>query len=73
MDLTANLIKLPRPKSKNKKPRLMPIEGELYELIQKRLNLRRLDCPFVFHRNGRPVKRFDRAFKTAAKDISRRT
>jgi len=27
-----------------------------------------MDCPFVFHRDGKPVKSFRRAFKAAAKE-----
>jgi integrase len=34
-------------------------------MSERRLRVRRLDCPFVFHRDGRPIKSFRKAFKTA--------
>jgi integrase len=32
------------------------LEGSLLELIERRADLRRPSCPFVFHRNGHPLK-----------------
>ena len=37
------------------------------DIIERRKLVRRLDCPFVFHRNGKPIKSFRRAFKAACK------
>ena len=42
--------------------------GELREIIERRLEKRRPDCPYVFHRNGKQMKSFRRAFKTACDD-----
>jgi integrase len=39
------------------------------DVIERRKKLRRLDCPHVFRRNGRPIKSFRKAFKAAAKAI----
>jgi integrase len=66
VDLSTNLIRLPAEKSKSKKPRHLPIIGELLEVIQRRLVVRRLDCPYVFHRRGKPIASFRKAFKAAA-------
>ena len=66
VDLERNMIRLPAEKSKSKKPRNLPIIGALMEIIQRRLAVRRLDCPFVFHRQGKPVSSFRKAFKAAA-------
>lgn len=68
VDLERNMIRLPAEKSKSKKPRNLPIIGALQEIIQRRIAARRLDCPFVFHRNGKPIASFRKAFKAAAKD-----
>jgi integrase len=61
VDLKNNMIRLPAEKSKSKKPRSLPIIGALAEIIQ-----RRLDCPFVFHRNGKQIVSFRRRFEKAA-------
>jgi integrase len=67
--IDGNMIRLPGEFSKNKKPRPLPITGALIGVLERRTKLRRMDCPFVFHRNGKPVKSFSRAFKAAAKEI----
>jgi integrase len=66
VDLTNNMIRLPAEKSKSKKPRNLPIIGVLLEIIQRRLEKRRLDCPYVFHRKGKRIASFRKAFKAAA-------
>ena len=42
--------------------------GEKFRL-ERRQKLRRLDCPYVFHRNGKPIRSFRKAFKAAAKEV----
>ncbi len=66
VDLKNNMIRLPAEKSKSKKPRNLPIIGPLMEIIQRRVESRRLDCPYVFHRRGKPIASFRKAFKSAA-------
>jgi integrase len=70
VDLAANMIRLPAEKSKSKKPRSLPIIGALMEVIQRRLAVRRLDCPYVFHRNGKHIASFRKAFKAAAAEAN---
>ena len=53
VDLNSNMIRLPAEKSKSKKSRSLPMIGALLEIIQRRLERRRLDCPYVFHRKGK--------------------
>jgi integrase len=65
VDLTDWVIRLSRKNSKNKKPRTLVLAGDLKEIIVRRLAKRLPDCPFVFHRGGKPVKSFTKAFKTA--------
>ncbi|MBI4529203.1 MAG: site-specific integrase [Deltaproteobacteria bacterium] len=67
VDLDNWIIRLTRKNEKTKHPRTLPLIGELREVIERRLAKRRPDCPYVFHRNGRPIKDFRKAFKAACK------
>jgi integrase len=69
IDLHDWVIRLPRKSSKNKKPRTLVLEGDLKDIIVRRLAKRRPDCPYVFHRNGRPIRSFRKAFKIACKAV----
>jgi integrase len=69
VDLKANMIVLPAEYSKSKKPRPLPIVGALMDIIERRLKARRLDCEFVFHRKGKPIRQFHKAFKAAASRV----
>jgi len=69
IDLTTNMIRLPAAFEKSKKPRPLPLTGALFEVIQRRLKVRRLDCEFVFHRKGKPIRQFHKAFRAAAARI----
>jgi integrase len=67
VDLNDWVIWLSRKDEKTKRPRTLALVGELREVIERRLADRRPDCPYVFHRNGKPIKNFRKAFKAAAK------
>jgi integrase len=67
--IDGEMIRLPAEFSKNKKPRSLAIIGTLKDVIERRLKLRRLDCEHVFHRSGKAIKSFRKAFKAAAKEI----
>lgn len=69
VDLNGGMIRLRSENSKNKKPRMLPMVGELREIIERRVKARLLTCPFVFHRNGKAIKSFRKAFQTAAEAI----
>ena len=69
LDLDSWTVRLPGKYSKNKKPRTLPLEGVLRDIIERRIEKRDISCPFVFHRNGRPIKAFIKAFKAAAKRV----
>jgi integrase len=62
------VIRLSRKNEKTKKPRTLVLVGELRDIIERRLVKRTPECPYVFHRDGKPIKSFRRAFKTAFKD-----
>ncbi len=69
VDLNGCMIRLRSENSKNKKPRLLPMVGEIKDIIERRAQARLLTCPFVFHRNGKPIRSFRKAFQTAAEEI----
>ncbi len=69
LDLDSWTVRLPAEYSKNKKPRTLPLEGALRDIIQRRIEARDFACPYVFHRNGRSIKSFRKAFAAAAKAI----
>jgi integrase len=61
------------PDTKNGDPAVIPLEGELAELLERRWRareVRRKDgtvflSPWIFHRQGKPVRKFTRAFDKA--------
>ena len=60
------VIWLSRRDEKTKRARTLALVGELREIIERRLAKRLPHCLYVFHRNGKPVKSFRRAFESAA-------
>ena len=67
--IDGEMIRLPADVAKSKKARALPITGELMDVIERRKQLRRLDCPYVFHRAGKEIRSFRKRFKAAAKDV----
>src|SRR5215831_13711875 len=65
VDLAGNVIRLRPEISKNKKGRLLPLQGDLLEIVQRADANRRLDCVSVFHHNGNLVGDFRKAWKSA--------
>jgi integrase len=53
------IVVLPASKHKNKKPKIYPLEGRVWNMIEKRLANASPDG-LLFHRNGRPVKNISR-------------
>src|SRR5262249_7766947 len=54
-DKTDQLIRLRPEHSKNGSPRVLPLVGELRVILDRRINVRRLDTPQIFHDNGVPL------------------
>jgi hypothetical protein len=59
---------------KNRKPYLLPIEGELIGLVERRKQARSVQTPsgivlsnLIFHRSGEPVQEFRKSWATATK------
>jgi len=72
VDRNGRVIRL-RPKaSKNNKGRLIALEGELWDIIERRWAARQIVTleggrivPWVFHRAGRPIRDIRGAWKSA--------
>jgi integrase len=47
--------------------RTLALVGPLQEIIQRRIDARRLDCTLIFHRAGQPVAEFRKAWASAIK------
>ena len=67
VDLAGKVVHLRPEISKNKDGRLLPLSGELLEIMNRARAKRRADCPFVFHRDGEPIGDFRKAWSTACK------
>jgi len=52
VDREAGTVTLQAERSKNEEPRILPLTGELLEVIERRW-AERAPCPFVFHHHGR--------------------
>jgi len=61
------VIRLLAALSKNKHERVLPVTGELAAIIDRRWRARRLDCPSIFHRDGRRVGDFRKLWNKACK------
>jgi integrase len=68
VDLRGKVLRLRPEISKNKDGRILPLRGELLDVLERAAERRRLDCTFVFHVNGRqPIGQFRKSWKTACK------
>ena len=67
VDMATQTARLRSANSKNKTPWILPLTGMLLEVIQRRMKQRRLDCPYVFHRNGKQIKDYRDAWAKACK------
>jgi len=67
VDTRVGTIRLRRARSKTKKGRVLKLTGELLDLIRRRAGLRRPECVYVFHRNGKPLRCFRISWQKACK------
>ena len=60
VDLSDHEVRLRSEHSKNETGREIPFDllPELAEIFARSRDNRRLECPFVFHRNGKPLRDF---------------
>jgi integrase len=75
VDFKAKLVRLEPGTTKNDKGRIFPFTAEIGQLLEaQRAKTDKLQkkkgviIPWVFHRDGRPIKEFKRSWKTACKD-----
>ncbi|MFI5398418.1 MAG: tyrosine-type recombinase/integrase [Candidatus Binatia bacterium] len=55
VDLAGRVIRLRPELSKNRTGRVLPLSGELHEVIERAAAQRRLDCPHVFNVDEEPI------------------
>jgi integrase len=63
-------LRIPGKKTKNRQPRCIPLDEKvehLREIMVRRLAARRLDCPYIFHRDGQRIREFRKAWQSACK------
>jgi integrase len=65
VDLNGRIVRLRIENSKNKEARVLPLDGRLFEIMEERKRERRLDCPYVFHLKGNPIKEFRKTWRAA--------
>jgi len=73
-DLDGDVLRLRGENAKNGQPRLIPLEGELAELIERRRARRQVEveggvmlASLIFHRRGEPIVEFRKAWATACR------
>ncbi len=79
VDINACMVRLDPGTTKSKEGRVLFLDGELLELIEYQWEKRKvaeipghsptLLCPYVFHRNGRRIGDFRKAWQTACKAV----
>jgi integrase len=62
-------VRLPGSVTKNKKPLALALTGQLLALVARRWALRVSESPYVFHRNGHQIVRFDTAWDAACEAV----
>jgi len=68
-DRAGGTIQLRAEHSKNKHGCVLPLEGELATVIERRGRARRLDCPHIVHRNGQRIGDFRKVCDRACEAI----
>src|SRR5208337_4667969 len=67
VDVEQMVVRLRIENSKTKKPRVLPLRGELAEIIQRAKATRSPDCSFVFRRDGHALGLFRKSWASACK------
>ncbi len=65
VDLVGKVVRLRPEISKNKDGRLLPLDGELLQTIERANERHQPECPYVVHVDGQPVGSFRKAWNTA--------
>jgi integrase len=72
VDREAGTVRIAPGMTKGGEGRNIFLDGELKEVIEERWEERRLECPFVFHRAGEPIKDFRGAWQKALEETGLR-
>jgi integrase len=67
VDLVGKIARLRPEISKSKDGRVLPLAGELLQVMERAQARRQPNCLFVFHRDGEPIGDFRKAWMTACK------
>ncbi|MGD0948625.1 MAG: site-specific integrase [Candidatus Binatia bacterium] len=67
VDLAGRVVHLRSELSKNKDGRVLRLSGELLDVMERAAVRRRLDCPHVFHVDGKPLRDFRASWKQACR------
>jgi integrase len=65
IDLKAKRIELPGRTTKNKKPRFLPIYGDMAAELSMAISLAHPDCPFLVQEKGRRIQDWEKSWATA--------
>lgn len=65
VDLKQGIMRLDPGETKNDEARTLYMDEELWEEMRVLHSKRRLGCPYIFHRNGAPIKDFRDSWDTA--------
>jgi integrase len=66
VDLKERSVRIWAGMDKNKKGRFLPLEGELWRIVQEQRKT--VGCPYVFHNHGRRIRTFYKAWATACRE-----
>ncbi len=65
VDMATGLVRLARENSKTGEPRVLGLTGQLLSLMERRQAAKVDTCPFVFHRHGKRIEGFRKAWTKA--------
>lgn len=68
VDLSARVIRLWPGTTKNEEGRVLKLEGEILAIIEGQRALLPQGCPWVFHRKGRAIRSFYKAWRNACNE-----
>jgi len=69
VDMKQGIIRLDPGETKNDEARTLYMNEELLKEMRLVHSRRRLGCPFVFHHDGEPIRKFEKAWKAASKKV----
>lgn len=69
VDIKEGTARLEPGETKNEEGRVLYMEEELMKEMRTLFSKRRLDCPYVFHREGKRIKSFQKAWYSACKKV----